>query len=151
MMGLNKLTSICDALSQTITYGRPLSEEYNIQNFDNELPRTLAKFFQSATKICDILSSPACQLNVCLILRNERMPCAQQKNSNFQNFCWMIRKQPISLLKLFLLYLGEDGIYGGHHYFQKYHHIHLQSYFSYSTNLSCHTSHTFRLAFCNAE
>ena len=26
------------------------------------------------------------------------------KNSNFQYFCWMIRTQPISLLKLFLLY-----------------------------------------------
>ena len=29
--------------------------------------------------------------------------CAQWKNSNFQNFCWMIRMQPISVLKLFLL------------------------------------------------
>ena len=27
----------------------------------------------------------------------------QQQNSDFQNFCWMIRTQPISLLKLFLL------------------------------------------------
>ena len=32
--------------------------------------------------------------------------CAQWKNSNFQNFCWLIRMQPISLLKLFLLLLG---------------------------------------------
>ena len=31
--------------------------------------------------------------------------CAQWKNSNLRNFCWMIRTQPISLLKLFLLYL----------------------------------------------
>ena len=28
---------------------------------------------------------------------------AQWKNSNFRNFCWMIKTQPISLLKLFLL------------------------------------------------
>ena len=33
--------------------------------------------------------------------------CAQQKNSNFRNFCWMIRTQPISLLKLFLLYMEQ--------------------------------------------
>ena len=26
------------------------------------------------------------------------------KNSNFHNFCWVIRTQPISVLKLFLLY-----------------------------------------------
>ena len=31
--------------------------------------------------------------------------CAQQKNSNSWNFCWMIRTQPIPLLKLFLLYI----------------------------------------------
>ena len=34
----------------------------------------------------------------------QKFHCAQQKNSNFQNFGWMIRMQPISLLKLFLLY-----------------------------------------------
>ena len=30
--------------------------------------------------------------------------CAQWKNSNFQNFCWMITTQPQPVLKLFLLY-----------------------------------------------
>ena len=28
-----------------------------------------------------------------------------RKNSNCQNFCWMVRTQPIAFLKLFLLYL----------------------------------------------
>ena len=32
-----------------------------------------------------------------------RKYCAQWKNSNFRNFCWMIRTQSIFLLKLFLL------------------------------------------------
>ena len=45
--------------------------------------------------------------------RNYRVGCVliiQQtlwKNSNFRNFCWMVRTQPISLLKLFLLYIHK--------------------------------------------
>ena len=30
------------------------------------------------------------------------------RNSNFRKFCWVIRTQPISVLKLFLLYLDEN-------------------------------------------
>ena len=42
--------------------------------------------------------------------------CAQWKNSNFRNFCWMIRTQPISLLKLFLLYIPSIKV----RFFEKY-------------------------------
>ena len=38
---------------------------------------------------------------------SENLNCG--KNSNFLNFCWMIRMQPISLPKLFLLYC-KNGI-----------------------------------------
>ena len=43
--------------------------------------------------------------------------CAQWKKSNFRNFCWMIRKQPISFLKLFLLYLISSYKTHGYYFF----------------------------------
>ena len=39
--------------------------------------------------------------------------CAHWKNSNFLNFCWMIRTQTISLLKLFLLYISCLKVHPG--------------------------------------
>ena len=39
------------------------------------------------------------------IQKFEFFHCAQQKNSKFRNFCWMIKTQPISFLKLFLFLL----------------------------------------------
>ena len=36
---------------------------------------------------------------------------AQWKNSNFHKFCWVIRTQPLSVLKIFLPYYYVNGFF----------------------------------------
>ena len=58
----------------------------------------ISTFYTKSIAHSKVLLSMASDLKFVLHL----FYCAQWKNSNFWNFCWMIRTQPISLLKLFL-------------------------------------------------
>ena len=83
--------------------------------FENHLFLNLRENINKITKLSETvcvdqkLWKTKCYSEWSIAICTKIFYCAQWKNSNFQNFCWMIKTQPIPLLKQFLLYLVTTG------------------------------------------